>query len=229
MKKVIVFILLLYSLPMYSQRHTELGGFIGGMYYLGDLNASRHFYGTNFAAGALLRYNFNKRYAVRGSLIFGGLNASDRDFTFGYQRVRNHTFSTPMVDLSVTGEYNFFPYQLGKSKEKFSPYLFGGLNFFIASYATYVYNAGIPFGVGIKTSVSQKIGFGLQWGFTKTFTDYIDNVSNNKTLPGQLNANEAQDFKQAGYFHQRDWYSVFGLTLSIKIIESKTVCNAYRY
>lgn len=36
---------------------------------------------------------------------------------------------------------------------------------------------GIPFGVGIRKALSKNLSFGLEMQYTKTFTDYIDDVS----------------------------------------------------
>ena len=36
---------------------------------------------------------------------------------------------------------------------------------------------GVPFGVGFKYNVNEKIGLGLEWGIRWCFTDYLDDVS----------------------------------------------------
>ena len=49
----------------------------------------------------------------------------------------------------------------------------------------------IPFGLGIKWSISRTVSIGLEWGLRKTFTDYIDDVSGRYADPSLLAAEKS--------------------------------------
>ncbi|HIE16459.1 MAG TPA: hypothetical protein EYP69_06005 [Bacteroidales bacterium] len=205
-----------------------MGIFIGGAYYQGEINYSGLFYQVNPSYGALYRFNLNKRFAFRANLIVSSLSGSDNDFTYGYQIVRNRTFSTPLVDLSGQTEFNFKNYHIGKKKYSHSPYVFLGLSFIIASYAENPYIIGIPFGVGYKQNIGKRFGIGLEWGYRKTFSDYIDNISGERIYPKIVRTFlRKSKLKQLGNFRNTDWYSIFGIFITYKLFPGRTACYIY--
>lgn len=54
----------------------EIGGMAGGAFYMGDVNKSSLFKELNPAAGAVVRYNTNFRWALKGSLLWGKVSGS---------------------------------------------------------------------------------------------------------------------------------------------------------
>ena len=52
-------------------RQHEVGVLIGGAYYIGDLNPSKHFNLTQPAFGVFYRFTPNYRYAFRGGINWG--------------------------------------------------------------------------------------------------------------------------------------------------------------
>ncbi len=191
--------------------------FIGGSYYIGDLNPLIHFGPqTKPAGGFLFRYNINTRLAARANVLFGSIQADDAISTSAAQQQRNLNFSSKITEFSGQLEFNFLDYQIGNEKRKFSPYIFVGVAVFhfnpIATYGNYKFSlqplategqglpggaskkkykltqVSIPFGVGIKTNLSKNIGLSLEWGMRKTFTDYLDDVSTQYYSPAKLAA-----------------------------------------
>lgn len=202
MKKTVVLItvILLIQTEIYTQT-MEVGLFAGGSYYLGDINPGLHFQQTKPAIGIIARYNLDTRWSVRISAIMGKVAGSDEIS----QKVldRNLEFQSSITEIASVVEFNFYPYVNGSARNYFTPYIFGGASFFLfdpqvngVKLAELVQNPNtinvtygtenvkykrhgfaIPFGVGVKYSVSQSIGLGFEWGMRKTFTDYIDDVS----------------------------------------------------
>jgi opacity protein-like surface antigen len=102
----------------------------------------------------------------------------------------------------------------------------------------------IPFGVGIKTNFSKGIGIGVEWGMRRTFTDYLDDVSglyyDPKIIKQErgvlaatmsdpsigLDKNFSNVGRQRGNSQTNDWYSFFGVILSIKIAQTKGCVGA---
>ncbi len=201
----------------YHRERTEIGVFVGGSYYIGDLNPTAHFNRfTKPAGGLVYRYNFNPRLSARANLLFGSVKAYDSFSNSRAAQQRNLNFKSPIQELSAQLEFNFLEYALGNEKQKFSPYIFLGLAVFkfypqgelkgawkpLQSLGTEgqgldggatkekyrLVQMSIPFGVGVKTNLSKNIGVSFEWGMRRTFTDYLDDVSTKYYDPAKLAA-----------------------------------------
>jgi len=183
-------------------RQHEVGIFLGGAYYIGDLNPTKHFNLTQPAGGLFYRFTPNYRYAFRGGINFGYILGDDSQTNNADQLQRNLNFKSQITEFNVLAEFNFLEYRISNDKYKFSTYLFLGLDVFMFSPRAQFHNQwfdlqplrtegettkykltqlSIPFGVGVKMNVSKKVGIGLEWGPRKTFTDYLDDVSGTYT------------------------------------------------
>ncbi|MEC8616761.1 MAG: DUF6089 family protein [Bacteroidota bacterium] len=95
----------------------------------------------------------------------------------------------------------------------------------------------IPFGIGIKVNLSHHSSFSMEYGIRKTFTDYLDDVSGIYPDLTALNplARELSDrartpegVNQSSYGLQRgnpadkDWYSVFGFSITYEFFSDST-------
>jgi len=190
----------------------EVGIFLGGSYYTGDLNPSGHFNRfTRPAVGVLYRLNFNPRMSVKAIISYGTITADDAYAKEESQRNRNLSFKSKLYELAVEGEFNFLPYATGSKKLAITtPYVFAGVAVFHFDPQGYYqdrwYNLqqlgtegqgtsftnsktysltqfSIPFGVGVKINTAKLIGINFEWGLRKTFTDYLDDVSGSYVDP----------------------------------------------
>ncbi len=228
MKQSFFLLTIIFSVSLFAQKKADIGLFGGGAYYQGDINAAKLFYNVHPSYGILYRFNANKRFAFRGSLIVSSLSGTDKDFTFGYQTIRNRQFSTPLVDVSGQVEFNFKKYHIGKKQYPHTPYVFLGLSFIIASYAKDPYIIGVPFGLGYKQNIGKRFGIGVEWGYRKTFSDYIDNLSGERLYPAIVTSpTQKISLKQRGNFRNTDWYSIFGLFITYKLSQGRTACYIY--
>lgn len=265
MKKKIVFtsVFLIFLLGGHSQT-LETGLFAGASYYLGDINPGKHFDQSLFSAGAVARYNKDDRWAFRFSLLFGQVQASD--ISRNAVENRSLAFTSRLTEFSGVVEFNFFPYETGNDSKKYTPYIFGGIGFFffnpkigeyqlsnIGTEGQYFENEdgsigyngrtpyakrglAIPFGIGFKYSLTDKLALGVEWGMRKTFTDYIDDVSttyyldassyNNPDITVRLSdpALSHQPNMERGNSQTKDWYNFYGITLTYKFDVGKTDC-----
>jgi len=200
-----------------SKKSAELGIFLGGSYYIGDLNPMGHFNQfTKPAGGIVFRYNFNHRLAFRANALFGGVEGDDSFSNSSSQQQRNLYFKSYITELSTQLEFNFLDYLIGDDSKGFSPYIFGGLAGFHFNPQAKVNNTfydlqplgtegqglpggatkkkykltqmSLPFGVGVKANLSKNIGISIEWGMRKTFTDYLDDVSGRYYDPAILAA-----------------------------------------
>ncbi len=204
--------------PIFSKAiNYEMGVFLGGSYYTGDLNPSGHFNRfTRPAIGVLYRANFNPRFSAKAIISYGSIEGDDSYSKSEFQRNRNLSFRSKLTEFALEGEMNFLPYSTGKFNLSLSsPYVFLGISVFHfdpkALYMNTWYELqplgtegqnssftnlksyslvqfAIPFGIGTKINIAKRIGLNLEWGLRKTFTDYLDDVSGSYADPRLLAA-----------------------------------------
>ncbi|MBI3512424.1 MAG: outer membrane beta-barrel protein [Bacteroidetes bacterium] len=248
-----------------AQNSDEIGFFIGGGYYIGELNPTTHLGSlTRPAAGIVYRHNFNYRFAVAGDLIFGSVQGIDSRSTSYEQQKRNLSFRSPITEFGGRAEFNFIEYKIGDDKYPFTPFMFLGLAVFNfnprASYGNQWVNLqplktegqskaylrtqlSIPFGVGFRANLAQRVGLVAEWGMRKTFTDYLDDVSTTYADPSVLLANGGplavavadrsttpNDVgRERGNPRNKDWYSFVGLTITFQLAGKPHKCSSYNY
>ena len=190
----------------YAQ-HNEIGAFLGGAYYLGDINPGKQFYNSKPTLGLILRHNFNPRVSIRLNAFDGTVAASDAQTKVNV--IRNLSFRSNVAELSTQIEINFLPYLPGKSGYTFTPYVFGGFAVFKfnpqANYEGQWYDLqpmqtegentpyhrismAIPFGFGFKFNIAKSVSLNLEWGLRRTYTDYLDDVSKTYVDPSTFNS-----------------------------------------
>ncbi len=186
--------------------------------------------GNKLAIGLVARKYFNPHWALRGGILFGSLSGDDNKQGENSDRERrNLSFKSSLLEFNLGLEWNIFKYIPGSENHRFTPYLFAGIGGFLfnpkgefdgTKYnlqdVTYVrkekngqdvlldyskFQLAIPMGVGIKYNVSQLWSLGFEVGWRKTFTDYIDNVSNEYT--GDAKALLAQGKRPEAFFTDR--------------------------
>ncbi|NRB47826.1 MAG: outer membrane beta-barrel protein [Saprospiraceae bacterium] len=183
-----------------AQRGWEAGPWAGVSYYFGDLNTSYNLSKPQFAAGMIARYNFNNRLALKFSGNYGYILADDADSKNIYERARNLSFESPIIDASAQFEFNFLPYVHGSQEEYFTPYLFAGLSAFyfnpqaelngelyeLRALGTegqfkgeeyFTVQGALNFGIGLKLDLSYEWSLNFELSVRQTFTDYLDDVS----------------------------------------------------
>jgi hypothetical protein len=118
----------------------EFGVTFGGAHYFGDLNTRGALNRPKIAIGGFYRKQFNNYLAARLSVHFAQLGYSDKYSKNDYQKLRNLSFNTDILEVALTGDFNFFKYQPNDPQHNFTPYLTLGLG--LVSYNPYAYLAG---------------------------------------------------------------------------------------
>jgi hypothetical protein len=211
MKRILFFLcIMISSLALRAQKSDEIGIMLGGSYYIGDLNPTKHFSSlTRPAGGIVYRHNFNMRFAVAGNAYFGSVQGIDARSSSFEQQQRNLSFRSNIYEFAARGEFNFIEYKIGSDKYQFTPFMFLGVGVFNfnpkASFGNQwvalqpLHTEGqakayskvqlaIPFGAGVRINLAKRIGLLAEWGMRKTFTDYIDDVSTVYANPVDLAA-----------------------------------------
>ncbi len=203
------------SLVGAGQRKSDYGVFLGASSYIGDINPNRLLYDPLPAGGFFYRYNFHPRYSLRGSIIVGGLRASDLDFKNAFQQARGASFSGLIGEYAVQFEFNFLPYSTDGKVWNFSPYFAAGAGVVFINTVVTTYQPVIPFSIGFKVNVYKNVGLEAEYGFRKTFYDNFDGV---KDLIAPSDKT---------WYHNNDWYTFTGIAVTWKIYSRIAGCPAY--
>ena len=196
----------------------EIGGGVGFLGYLGDYNnvLTRD---LQPMATLLVRRNLNPYMGLRLAASFGKLKGDERDVKTVYPStgVTPYSFSRTLTDVSLTYEYNFWPYSTGHDyygAKRLTPFVFLGLG---GTYAggdgSSVFTANVPIGLGLKYKVGQRMNVGVEWAMHFSMSDKLDGRK------------DPYGITSSGMFKNTDCYSVLQLTLSYSFMPKCTTCN----
>ncbi|EFI47961.1 type IX secretion system protein PorG [Segatella oris] len=196
----------------------EIGGGVGFLGYLGDYNnvLTRD---LQPMATLLVRRNLNPYMGLRLAASFGKLKGDERDVKTIYPStgVTPYSFSRTLTDVSLTYEYNFWPYGTGHDyygAKRLTPFVFLGLG---GTYAggdgSSVFTANVPIGLGLKYKVGQRMNVGVEWAMHFSMSDKLDGRK------------DSYGITSSGMFKNTDCYSVLQLTLSYSFMPKCTTCN----
>lgn len=200
----------------------EIGAGIGMMAYEGDFNGSI-LSGMHPMASAVLRRIVNPYMALKLSAAYGKIKGSSKDVkTYLPDYVgAPYEFSNSLADLSLTYEYNFWPYGTGRDyrgAQRLTPFVFGGIG---ATYAKLgdaadkgsVFSANVPLGLGIKYKAGKRVNVGLEWAMHFSLSDELD---------GQK---DPYDIPSSGAFKNTDCYSTLLLTITYSFKAKCRTCH----
>ncbi|MEO6253563.1 MAG: DUF6089 family protein [Ferruginibacter sp.] len=205
MKNISLLLAILMPFTVLSQKlHADL--FIGISGYQGDLQAKRFTLNQSKpVVGLGASYDLTNKLIARAGFFYGKIEGNDRKNKSNKGiELRNLNFRSTITEFNVGLEYNFF--DLGY--RDISPYVFGGAavyhfnpytkdaagnKVFLNPLSTEgqglpqypdrnpykLTQFAIPFGGGLKFALSENLQVGLEIGFRKLFTDYLDDVSMN--------------------------------------------------
>lgn len=216
-KNFLSVIVLLFSLTVSAQRF-HIGVFGGLSAYNGDLT-DKIFPKkvTNGAIGITGNYEITDNIMLRGGFTYTVVGGADRFNKDPDLVARNLAFETKITEFSLVGEY----YLLNLYDNRISPYAFAGLAVYhfnpyafngstqkiylkplstegqgLAAYPDRkpysLTQLALPFGGGVKFAVTEDFHVGLEVGFRKLFTDYLDDVSSYYADPTDLLAAKGQ-------------------------------------
>lgn len=262
MIRLFTFIIISCTAITASAQRFHLGVFGGLSAYNGDLTDKvfpRKV--TNGAIGITGNYELTDNFMLRAGFTFSRVGGADRFNTDPELLKRNLAFETAINEFSLMGEY----YLSSLYVNRFSPYLLGGLA--VYHFNPYAFNGttqkiflqplgtegqgiagygkpykltqlAIPFGGGVKYALTDNLHLGLELGFRKLFTDYLDDVSSYYADPADLLAAHGQlavdmsyrgdelpngdpNYPTKGYQRggpdQKDFYYFMGLHLTYRL------------
>lgn len=239
----------------------EIGATAGIGWYNGDLNADRFFDKRYFGKAYTLhvRKNLNQRFSLKAQYSRATVSAADELSNNPAQLQRNLSFSSQVNEGWVGIEFNYHPFDALLPKKRITSYTFIGLGAFTFNPTTdlegNVYELRplategknykpvalcMPFGVGLKWAITDRLLLGVEWGLRRTSTDYLDDVSGTYPLAGELSGlaanlsdrSTAQNGPdgtnwgtQRGNSKSEDWYNIVSAGLALRIGPKKGSCK----
>jgi len=223
MSKIFISFLCFFTFSSIHSQINELGIFLGGSNFIGDVGSTTYIAPNEPAFGILYKWNKSPRHAYRFSYTQSQISGDDHDSKESGRHDRGYSFKNNIKELSAGLEFNFFDFNLHDEKPKFTPYVYSGLSYFfyddlhITSGTTHENgiksSIAIPMTLGVKTSFSRDFVLGLEVGARYTFTDNIDgsNPSNSSLV-------------KFGNINNNDWYVFSGVTLTYTFGDKPCYC-----
>lgn len=184
----------------------EIGTSLGSSTYQGDISPfswQLSFQGSKLAQGILLGYSLNEVYSVKMSYYHTSLSASDKDALDDWRQSRNLSFRTQLSEWSLHLDIEPLDYFFKSHKLKPNFHLGVGLFRFnpqtkyngkyidlqpLGTEGQGIPGSGrspysltqlvIPVGLGLKYYINDQWNIEISINPRKTFTDYLDDVSN---------------------------------------------------
>ena len=187
-------------------RRISIGLNAGGMNYLGDLNRQSMLGKLNMGYGATVRYLIDNRWSLRVDGAYGTVEGGNPDYIARRNlSFRSHIYEASLrVEFNflpfstAERQYRWTPYIFGGvGMFHFNPtaqYTNGsgevvevalqplrtegqGSNEYPDRQPYALTAPMMPFGVGFRVKPNDMLTFGVEYGFRKTWTDYLDDVS----------------------------------------------------
>lgn len=203
----------------------ELGIFLGGGNYIGDVGPTDYIKPNELAIGAMYRWNRSPRHSWRFSIVHSKITSRDEDSDVPSRFQRDLDFENSVTEFSGGLEFSFFDFNLHELERSFTPYVYTGLSYFLYNEMVYDgptakndYLAGalaIPMTVGVKTNILPKWVLGLEVGARYTFSDNLD---------GSNPKDENLAAARFGNLNSKDWYVFTGFTLTYTFTEKPCYC-----
>jgi Domain of unknown function (DUF6089) len=211
MKKLTFFLILL---PFFSfAQNLHLSFRFGLANYQGDLQQRSFTFNQARIVGSLgAKYDLSEHFIARTHLSLGNLRAADSKNKSATLKERGLSFESKLFEWELGGQYNIF----SLNDKWWTPYVFASAAMFRirptavdpVGNRVFLQNLdtegqgfapgrkdykstqfAIPFGIGGEYALTEDIRVGLELGYRKTFTDYIDDVSTTYADPLLLLAN----------------------------------------
>ena len=196
----------------------ELGFGLGAINYKGDVAPVVKLENTRPGGNIFFRINFSNAVSLRSGLLVGAITGSDEFQNDPFLQQRNFGFNSLITELNSVIEYNFLDFRKDIKRQNYSPYIFAGIgisgNFLTETTgnappaSSTVIHAAIPFGVGIKKAVNDKLTVALEFSTSKTFSDNTDLIIDNENGPRNTRVSRAD----------LDSYYYLNFTLSYRFI-----------
>ncbi len=225
MKKILTLLFLSVVLSGNAQIN-EIGVFLGGTNYIGDVGKTDYVNPNDLAFGVIYKWNKSPRHTYRFSVIYGEIEGDDSKSDVPGRYKRGLAFSNSLLEFSGGLEFNFFDFNLHDLDQKVTPYVFSGVTytlydglFFVGKQTKSDSQHGtvsIPMVVGVKSNITPSLILAAEIGARYTFADDLD---------GSNPTNENLENLRFGNLDSNDWYVFTGFSLTYTFGEKPCYCG----
>jgi hypothetical protein len=224
MNRIFISLLCFFTFTAIHAQIHEVGVFLGGSNYIGDVGKTTYIDPNAPAFGVLYKWNKSPRHAYRISYTQSQIESNDLESKEPGRNLRGYSFTNNIKELSAGLEFNFFDFNLHDYRNKTTPYIYTGL-----SYVSYegkyldsntIETSGtsstiaIPMTLGVKSNITESFVLAAEVGARYAFTDNIDGSNpKNESLP------------KFGNINNNDWYVFSGVTLTYTFGEKPCYCR----
>lgn len=226
MNRFFILLFLLFGLTTTKAQIYEVGVFLGGSNYIGDIGPTNYIAPNEFTYGVLFKWNKSSRHSWRFSYTQSKITSDDLDSDMASRVERGFNFENQIKEFSAGIEFNFFDFNLHDPKFKYTPYLYLGLSyaqyeglFFLGDELKIDNNRGliaIPITLGLKAQIMDRFILGFEVGPRTTTKDDLD---------GSNSSNENLEPLKFGNTNSNDWYVFTGFTLTYTFGNKPCYCK----
>jgi hypothetical protein len=225
MKKIFNLLLCFFPFITLNAQINEIGVFLGGSNFVGDVGSTTYIAPEKLAFGVLYKWNKSPRHSYRFSYTQSNVSANDAASDETGRNKRGYSFSNTIKEVSAGLEFNFFDFNLHESGLKVTPYVFSGLSFFNyrefyidpssrqLTKGHYDSSLAIPIILGVKSNISRRLVLAAEVGARYTFADNIDGSNP-----------EEDSAYRFGNLNNNDWYVFSGITLTYTFGQKPCYC-----
>lgn len=247
-KLTLVFALVFVTISGHAQKTADIGIWGGASTVWGDMDDHTPFQSFNPNFGAFFRYNFNARVSMRAMVLMGQMAGEGEVETkpWSYDKtVQDLSLQAEINYLKyILGKkkMRFSPYVTMGIGVAYFPYTFRPVEIyaFNPNHPELQFANGslvvqdplpkeseivptIPFGIGFKYTIGQRLGLGVEYQMRKYLSDRLDDLDD----PLSHTNDAGQVVKYTDTNHNTDWVGYLGLHLTYKIYIGKKACPAY--
>lgn len=225
MNRLFIFIFLILGLTLEAQIH-EIGVFLGGSNYIGEIGKTTYIAPNEMAFGILYKWNRSPRHSWRVSYTQSKITADDKKSSEPARQERDYDFENSIKEVSLGLEFDFLDFNLHDSNPKITPYVYSGLSYvryeglyFINGNAKIDQTYGsiaIPMTIGVKAKLMDHIILGFEAGARYSFKDDLD---------GSNPSNAKYESLKFGNINSNDWYVFTGFTLTYTFGNKPCFCS----
>jgi hypothetical protein len=234
MHKKVYIVFCFFSVIITSAQFHEIGVFLGGSNYIGDVGTDRYLDPNELAYGLIYKWNVTDRYSFRGGVTFTTLRENEFNNNVINRFRRSYKVENSLQEFTGGIEINFKEFNLHDPKLSFTPYIFYGLSYFrydqfyitpnvSTSPPNYV-NYGkdreiaLPLIIGFKVNPNPFFVIGFEIGARYSMTDNLDGSNPQNEFADNL------EYK-FGNIANNDWYIFTGITISFTFGDLPCYCK----
>ena len=226
MRHLIILVLSILSINLGHSQINEIGVFVGGSNFIGDVGATDYINPNSPTLGLIYKWNASSRHSWRASIIYSDLVSEDNKSDDPRRLERDYNFNSNLLEISAGMEFTFIDFNLHSGEKLGTPYLYSGISvanhqnyYFLngqqTSENTYSWAYGIPMAIGFKSNFMQNFILGIEIGARYTFSDELE---------GSVPDDKFRQQYRFGNINNNDWYVFSGITLTYTFGENPCYC-----